>query len=381
MGKRVAVVGGGIIGSAISLHLLEAGCEVVLIDRSTQEGASLRSFAAVSALGKEPGEYYLLNSLGMSAWGGFVRRLGCEEHLHRTGAVLWADEPGRAAALSDLLDAARRRGYPVRSLTERELRHRLPGLVARTVLTALVADDDGYVDPAPVLDACRSAITAGGGRVIDARARVVVEDRGPVVLLKDEMIAPDEVVIAAGAESVSVARTFGLDLALVPSPGFLVETTPVEAPPSSGVLHLPGPGGMPVHVRPTSGGGLLIGERGQEAVARDVSERHGRALIAAVATHFPSLAETEPQRIAVGWRPMPADGLPIVGRVRGAGRVYVAVTHSGITLAPALGRLVAEEVALDRPARRLEAFRPDRFSVRHRQLVTQIEEIFAALDM
>ena len=47
-------------------------------------------------------------------------------------------------------------------------------------------------------------------------------------------------------------------------------------------------------------------------------------------------------RAVVGLRALTADLLPAVGRL--SDRTYVAVTHSGITLAPALGELVAAEV-------------------------------------
>ena len=39
----------------------------------------------------------------------------------------------------------------------------------------------------------------------------------------------------------------------------------------------------------------------------------------------------------LGYRPTPADGFPIIGRADGVDGLYVAVMHSGITLAPTLG--------------------------------------------
>jgi len=48
--------------------------------------------------------------------------------------------------------------------------------------------------------------------------------------------------------------------------------------------------------------------------------------------------------VRLGTRPMPVDELPIVGPVPGAAEAYVAVMHSGGTLAPTVGRLVASEI-------------------------------------
>ena len=58
-------------------------------------------------------------------------------------------------------------------------------------------------------------------------------------------------------------------------------------------------------------------------------------------------------------RPMPADGQPIVGRLPGAQALYVAVTHSGVTLAAHLARLIAGDLT-GTPAPELAPCRPAR---------------------
>jgi glycine/D-amino acid oxidase-like deaminating enzyme len=61
-------------------------------------------------------------------------------------------------------------------------------------------------------------------------------------------------------------------------------------------------------------------------------------------------------------RPMPADGQSIVGRLPGAEWLYVAVTHSGVTLAAHLSRLIAAELAAGAPSAELAPYRPGRFA-------------------
>jgi glycine/D-amino acid oxidase-like deaminating enzyme len=65
--------------------------------------------------------------------------------------------------------------------------------------------------------------------------------------------------------------------------------------------------------------------------------------------------------VRLGTRPMPTDELPIVGPVPGVGGAYVAVMHSGITLAPTVGRLVASEIVDGVEAEQLAGLRPARF--------------------
>jgi glycine/D-amino acid oxidase-like deaminating enzyme len=67
------------------------------------------------------------------------------------------------------------------------------------------------------------------------------------------------------------------------------------------------------------------------------------------------------ERIIVGHRPTPSDGHPIIGAVPGRDGVYVAVMHSGVTLAPGVAELVAGEVLDGSQAQLLASFRPGRF--------------------
>jgi glycine/D-amino acid oxidase-like deaminating enzyme len=58
-------------------------------------------------------------------------------------------------------------------------------------------------------------------------------------------------------------------------------------------------------------------------------------------------------------RPMPADGQSIVGRLPAAPGLYVAVTHSGVTLAAHLASLIAADLA-GTPPPELAPYRPTR---------------------
>jgi glycine/D-amino acid oxidase-like deaminating enzyme len=66
--------------------------------------------------------------------------------------------------------------------------------------------------------------------------------------------------------------------------------------------------------------------------------------LAAVRSTFFGAATVELLSTRVGSRPMPADGEPIIGPVAEVPGLYLAVMHSAVTLAPAVGRLVAREL-------------------------------------
>jgi glycine/D-amino acid oxidase-like deaminating enzyme len=71
-------------------------------------------------------------------------------------------------------------------------------------------------------------------------------------------------------------------------------------------------------------------------------------------------AALELERTTIGMRPIPADGLPVVGRVPGLSGLHLAVMHSGVTLAPLIGRLLAVEILDGREVGLLAPYRPER---------------------
>ena len=68
------------------------------------------------------------------------------------------------------------------------------------------------------------------------------------------------------------------------------------------------------------------------------------------------------QRVPVGLRPMPEDGLPIIGFPNKSTRIYVTLMHSGVTLAPIVGALGALEIATESSVNSLKPYRPTRFN-------------------
>jgi glycine/D-amino acid oxidase-like deaminating enzyme len=373
---EVVVVGGGILGCSIAVHLLDRGVRPVLIDPERPgQGTSTGSFASVSALGKDPAAWFQLACAGVSGWTRFAERLGGEVGLRRAGEVRWAADPEAGRRLARLVAASRDRGYPVRPVDRDELGRLLPDARIGPVAAACFAPNDGQVEPPLVLAACRAVLEDGGARLLAGRARVRLDDHGVRVEVGTEVLRPRTCVLAAGAEAVQVAAAAGLEVRTVSSPGMLVQTRPLP-PLTDRVVYLPGDPGPPVHLRQRADGSVLVGERTQETVATSPGLPHARALLAQAARFFPVLAGVAVDRWWLAWRAMPADRLPIVGPLPWLDPLYLAVSHSGVTLAPALGRLVAKEVADQAADGLLAPFRPGRFAERASQVMLQVESVF-----
>src|SRR6266540_3009476 len=162
---RVVVVGGGIIGSAIAMHLAERGLRPLLVDEDRAgEAASARSFASLSAFGNDPVAYYELACAALASWSRWAKRLG-EVGYRRGGELRWAADPQQGRELAEQVERARSRGYPIVPVDETDLRQLLPAAEPGPVAAACHAPWDGQVEADLVVAACRSATTAAGGRL------------------------------------------------------------------------------------------------------------------------------------------------------------------------------------------------------------------------
>jgi glycine/D-amino acid oxidase-like deaminating enzyme len=164
-----------------------------------------------------------------------------------------------------------------------------------------------------------------------------------------------------------VAALAGLDVPLLDpdlagsaTVGFLATTEPVPARLTRVLTH------SRLHVRPDGGGRLMLHALDLDGAADPAAPPPADGELAREITgRLPAVlaltAGTRLEKIRVGQRPLPADGLTIAGFADPGSRFYAVATHSGITLAPLLGELVSGEV-FGTESGLLTDFRPSRFT-------------------
>jgi len=144
------------------------------------------------------------------------------------------------------------------------------------------------------------------------------------------------------------------------APGLVVQIGPVTPPGPARVVHAP-----QVYLRPCPGG-LVHLEAPDATVDLHTPEadlrRWAEELLRRARRAVRGLHHARVTSYQVCVRPMPADGHPIVGWLPGATSVYVAVTHSGVTLAAHLAQLITTELLSGSPAAELAPYRPGRFA-------------------
>lgn len=357
----VVVVGGGIIGSAIARQLQRSGVETILVERDLEpQGASVFSFASLSAFAEPDPDMYSLKCLGMSGWRRWEREISGDIGLRWDGEVRWAQSAAGAGWLREMIEVATARGYSVQELSEQELVDRLPGSRLSGVLVASLAPDDGQVDTTMAISRLREEFVAAGGSIRLGRVSLRFGEKDLYVRVATEELRAVKVVLATGAETHGLLDKLGWEVPVDARPGMLVSTEPLE-PVVTGTVYFYPAEGPAVHLRQMSDGRVVIGEWSQEYDASEVTEEHGRELLDQAALCFPSLGRAKLHRVTGESRPVPRDGMPIVGPLPGMRSLYVAATHFGVTLAPVLSRLAAQELLDDQPATQLQKCRPARF--------------------
>jgi len=372
--RQVVVIGAGIVGCSIAWHLARRGCDVTILEsREPAAQASGNSFAWLNGGdAAQPLSYHVLRAYAI----GEHRRIAGElDWPVRWGGSLEWHESGNDE-LARNVRVMQSRGTAMRLVRPDELRAIEPGIAVARGTPLAYAEQDGALDPAGATRLLfDSARELGVQAVVPARVTGIEADRGRQrVLTNVGSFDADSVVVAAGVGASAIAKMAGLTLTQNSTPGVIAISEPMQRVVNT-VLY-----GPAVHVHQRSDGRVVFGEKGGPPDAEEhralLADRPNRFPTAELATEhatrildaarkiMPGLAGATFGQVGVGWRPMPADGLPVLGRPRSAPGLYFAVMHSGITLAPLVGRLVSTELLDGVELDVLSDFRFDRPTLR-----------------
>ncbi|MGH2475153.1 MAG: NAD(P)/FAD-dependent oxidoreductase, partial [Candidatus Limnocylindrales bacterium] len=362
----ILVVGAGLLGASVAHRLAERGAQVTILESGRPGGGtSGASFAWVNAQDKTPAAYFELNRDGLRAHRALVAELG-GDWFHAGGDLAIGRSDG-AATLGARIERHRALDYPVERLDRAGIERLEPVLDLGDADDIVGAHylDEGWIDVPHLIDGLLAAAQSSGAVLIRDEVAAVERDGDRAIGIRTAdgtLRRGDRVVLAAGPATQGLAATVGVTLPMAPSPGLLVRVSPVAATVGR-VIH-----GGDVALRPDGDGRLLLTSRGVDA-SLDPELRHialddpaVTQIIARAARLIPDLHAGAPVFDArIGIRSVAVDGMPAVGPAPGLDALYLLVSHSGATLAPVLGGLVAQEL-VDGPQARLEPYRVDRFT-------------------
>ena len=373
--SRVVVIGAGIVGASIAWRIADHGFTVTLIDKAEPGyGASSHSFAWINAGAKEPLGYHNLNRRSLDMWQRFGEALADDGDIANIGLrwggkVSWEVEGDAAQRLVSQVRQLQSWGYPTRLISASELSELEPSLDVGNVTAAEYSENEGRVEPQLVVDACVRRLAD-----LDATVHTQTElvgfssDKGGRIVAVNTTagdIKCDFIVLAAGTATTHLASLAGAYIPQAESPGVVIRTTPVpDLLQNVPVVYAPGlgDGRREIHIRQCADGRMMIGEGNQESLAEDDSQPHADDLLERACNYLPGLSGAKAIPVPVGWRPMPLDGYPIMGFTPEVSNMYIALTHSGVTLAPVVSQLAAMEICDGVNADDvLSPYRPTRF--------------------
>jgi glycine/D-amino acid oxidase-like deaminating enzyme len=366
---KTVVIGAGIVGAALAYNLsLRPAVEVTVLDAGAAgAGASGHSFAWTNAFNKKPRHYHDLNRRSMEMWHRFVSQLGVAEALSCRGNLMLENTEARGHALRAQVAELQAWGYPSRLIDADELAALEPALARQRFTAACYCPHEGHVDVGPVVRACLERAQARGATVREHTGRLRLSMSGRRVIGVEGLmgaVEADVVVVAAGTETPAFVEAASVTIPQEVSPGIVIRTDP-RPPVLQGVslVHLPAidDGRAEMHLRQLPDGSLHMGQGTQESLDRDDSQAHADDLVDRAMHYFPVISGAKAIAQPVGYRPMPADGLPVLGFAQAAPGLYVAMMHSGVTLAPLVGELAAIEIAEGVTVDWLAPYRVERF--------------------
>ncbi len=346
--QHIVIIGAGVVGAAIAYHLRGRAIVTVIESHGVAAGASSKGFGWIYASFSETPAYHALRRAAMAA------HVDLNLPETRWGGSLWWEAEG--AAFDAQVSVLRGMNYPVQVL-DRPAFVALEPDIARPPDRCLLAPAEGATDGAAF---ARALLAASGAVVMPGQAARLTYKAGRVtgVRCTDVQMAADAVVIAAGAGSVDLLAPLDLTLPITAKPGLILYTNP--APPILNHLIL-APG---IHFRQATDGRIVAGEifsGDGPGAARITTDPQGLAeeMMVQLRARLPK-TDLRLETIMLGRRPLPTDGMPLIGPVPGYAGAHLAVMHSGVTLAPLVGRLLADEILGQGDALLLADFRPSR---------------------
>jgi D-hydroxyproline dehydrogenase subunit beta len=375
--RRCVVIGAGVLGASVAARLAGAGMQVTLLDQDEPgHGTSRWSFAWVNSNDKGPRPYHDLNHAGIRAWAELAPDLDGPAWYRPAGHVELAADGAELAARVERLTSW---GYPARFIDAAEAAELEPALLPPDKqATAAWFPEEAYLLTEPLIARLVAHLNSQDGTVLTGEpGRVTALDTRPggasrVRTAAGAVIEADEVVCCAGRWTPGLAALAGAagtvplvpwDTPGSPAPALVVRVGPVTPEGPVRLIHTP-----QLALRPHSGG-LLHLEAPDTPVDLHTPEtelnRLASELLNRARRTVRGLDQARVVAAQVCARPLPADEQSIVGRLPGAEWLYVAVTHSGVTLADHLSRLITADLTAGAPRApdaELAAYRPDRFA-------------------
>lgn len=414
--SKVTIIGGGIVGLFTAYYLSEEGFEVTLLDQGDmQQGCSTGNAGMIV-----PSHIVPLASPGMISkglkwmfsatspfyihprldrrllqWCLHFYRASTKKHvehsipylknlsllskqlyldfalqhpnsqigLEEKGLLMLYRTPEMEREEIEMAHLANQHGVEATVLSREEAQQLEPH-VELNVRGAVHFTGDAHLDPAKLHCFLKDYLAAKGVKLV-AQAQVLkFENKGHLIhsIVTTQGDFPcDQLIVCAGAWSGKLASRLGIYLPMLSGKGysFMQQNQPALQVPA--ILCERKVAVTPFGEQVRFGGTMEITGTNQS-----INQQRVRGIYDSILNYYTSFQPTfpEPEKIWSGLRPCSPDGLPYIGATQRWSNVLFGTGHCmmGVSLAPATGKVLAEQLLHKKAQLLTDAFSPDRYS-------------------
>ncbi|WP_226382200.1 NAD(P)/FAD-dependent oxidoreductase [Falsiroseomonas ponticola] len=333
----VAVIGGGMVGTAIAYGCAVQGARVALLDEGDVALRAARgNFGLVWGQSKGDGmpAYGDWTRQSIRLWPDLAERVsglaGRDVHYRATGGLGFCLDERELEAKAAFVRRRHNDGHAtLRMLDRRELLDLMPGCpLGPEVLGASFDPSDGHADPLVLLQGMQAGLLRAGGQHRPG-ARVTGIDGAAgawrIARADGSAVEASRVVVAAGVATTPIAAMVGIDVPVRPVRGQNIVTERLDP-----ILPLPASA-----LRQTGDGTIQIGVTNEDDGSFEIATTTAAlARMAARAIRvLPAIRGARMNRAWAALRPMTPDGFPAYAESATHPGCFVATCHSGVTLA------------------------------------------------
>ncbi len=382
----VVVIGGGVIGTAVTYFLARNHVDVRLVDKGAiAGGTSGRCEGNVLLIDKMPGFDCQLAKLSQNLFPEISEELDYPIEWIQKGSLLAIENEAEMQIAIDFCQKLAGEGVPVRILDRHEVHDDAPRL-ADDVVGGMECDCDGLLNPIALAQGLAHGAKKAGAKIQNSSPVVDIgldqNNRIEKVVTEKGEILTRQVVNAAGIWAPEIGKYVGLEIPIIPRQGQLLvaeRTFPVARRKvmefgymmtkfeSNGYKRDVTPEmeayGVALVFEPTQAGNFLIGSS-RRFVGMDTACHIDvlRAIAKRAIRFFPVIKQIKFIRSYAGLRPYTPDHLPIISTTDIPG-FYVAAGHEGdgISLSLITGKLIAQMICKEPLAISVDSLKLSRF--------------------
>jgi sarcosine oxidase subunit beta len=358
MARRIAIVGGGLMGLSAAFHLRRAdpGARVTVFERDrVGAAASGASAAGVRVMGRDPAERALALA-SLARWPDLDRELEAPTGYRRGGGFRAALDEAAWVAAPAWVAEQRATAVPVELIDADTARRLVPG-VAPACRGGVLCAIDGQAEALLTVQAFAAAAKRLGAHLEEGTgARGLVVERGRVMAVErgDGAREPcDVAIVAAGGWTGALLAAVGVPLPIETRALQMLLTEPAPA----ALAPVVGAFDRRLSLKQLDDGAYLIGGGWPARITDHAGNRYAlldesvKGSLETAGSVYPPL---DGRALARGWAGLEAftpDELPIIGPVPGIEGLLIAAGFSGhgFAVSPAVGDILSR-LALDRPA-------------------------------